>query len=171
MACLNLIPSCQVFLYLFIWVLTSLSTFCIVHITIGGFMCRGNQYIQLVMVLYCKLPINSKQLPAFPLEVGPGFKIWSQRVWPICHHAPPTPTPTPAPHLVKWAVIKKNYINDPRYGNNTLSKKKSLFNFYQYFGLIIYSWTCLTRTVLRLFRRVNDQVTIGPYLLRIAQLC
>ena len=28
---------------------------------------RGNQYIQLVKVLYCKLPNNGKQLPAFPL--------------------------------------------------------------------------------------------------------
>ena len=33
---------------------------------------RGNQYIQLVKVLYCKLPTNGKQLPAFPLEAVPG---------------------------------------------------------------------------------------------------
>ena len=33
---------------------------------------RGNQYIQLVRVLYCKLPTNDKQLPAFPLEAMPG---------------------------------------------------------------------------------------------------
>ena len=38
----------------------------------GSFMGRGNQYIQLVKVLYCKLLTNGKQLPAFPLEVGPG---------------------------------------------------------------------------------------------------
>ena len=38
----------------------------------GSFMGRGNQYIQLVKVLYCKLPANGKQLPAFPLEVGAG---------------------------------------------------------------------------------------------------
>ena len=35
------------------------------HITIGSFMGRGNKYIQLVNVLYCKLLTNSKQLPAF----------------------------------------------------------------------------------------------------------
>ena len=42
-------------------------------------MGRGNQYIQLVKVLYCKLPTDGKQLPRFPLEVGPGAKPRSQR--------------------------------------------------------------------------------------------
>ena len=37
-------------------------------------------YIQFVRVLYCKLPTNSKQLPAFPLEVRPGFVLRSQRL-------------------------------------------------------------------------------------------
>ena len=36
------------------------------------------EYIQLVKVLYCKLQTNGKQLPAFPLEVGPGTKPRSQ---------------------------------------------------------------------------------------------
>ena len=36
----------------------SLSTHCIGHITTGSFMGRGNQYIQLVKVLRCKLPTN-----------------------------------------------------------------------------------------------------------------
>ena len=31
-------------------------------------MGRGNQYIQLIKVLYCKLLTNGKQLPALPLE-------------------------------------------------------------------------------------------------------
>ena len=35
----------------------------------GSFVGRGNQYLQLVKVLYCKLPTNGKQLPAFSLEV------------------------------------------------------------------------------------------------------
>ena len=43
------------------------------YIATGSFMGRGNQYIQLVK--YCKLPTNSKKLPAFPLEVGPGFQL------------------------------------------------------------------------------------------------
>ena len=42
---------------------------CTGHITMGSWKGRGNQYIQLVKVLYCKLPSNSKlkQLSAFPL--------------------------------------------------------------------------------------------------------
>ena len=54
-------------IYLF-GVFTSLSTHCIGHITMGTFMGRGNQYIQLVS-RFCKLPANSKQLQAFPPEV------------------------------------------------------------------------------------------------------
>ena len=42
-------------------------------------MDRGNQYIQLVKVLYCKLQTNGKQLPAFLLEVGLGTEHRSQR--------------------------------------------------------------------------------------------
>ena len=41
---------------------------CTGHITTGSWKDRGNQYIQLVKVLYCKLPTNGKQLPVFPLE-------------------------------------------------------------------------------------------------------
>ena len=43
---------------------------CTGHITTGRWKGRGNQYIQLVRVLYCKLPTNGKQLPAFPLTWG-----------------------------------------------------------------------------------------------------
>ena len=58
----------------------------------GSFVGGGNQYIQLVKVLYCKLPTNGKQLPAFQLEVRPGFEFWSQR-WeasalPLRHQGP-----------------------------------------------------------------------------------
>ena len=53
---------------------------------------RGNQYIQFVRVLYCKLPTNDKQLPAFPLEAMPGTKLrpqrWEARVLPFCHRGP-----------------------------------------------------------------------------------
>ena len=35
----------------------------------GSFMARGNQYIQVVKVLYFKLPTNGKQLPTFPQKV------------------------------------------------------------------------------------------------------
>ena len=37
-------------------------------------------------------PTNDKQLPAFPLEVGPGFEPgsqrWEARVLPLCHRGP-----------------------------------------------------------------------------------
>ena len=66
----------------------SLSTYCIGHITTGSFMGRGKQYIHLVKVLYCKLLTNSKQPPAFPLEVGPETKPQEARVLPLCHHGP-----------------------------------------------------------------------------------
>ena len=49
------------------------------YITMGSWKGRGNQYIQLVKILYCKLPTNGKHVPAFPLEVGSGAEPWSQR--------------------------------------------------------------------------------------------
>ena len=36
----------------------------------GSVIGRGNQYKQLFKVLHCKLPTNSKQLPAFHLRSG-----------------------------------------------------------------------------------------------------
>ena len=65
---------------------------CTGHITMGSWKGRGNQYIQFVRVLYCKLPTNGKQLPAFPLEAVPGIKPrpqrWEARVLPLCHCGP-----------------------------------------------------------------------------------
>ena len=53
---------------------------------------RGNQYIQYIRVLYCKLPTNGKQLPAFPLEAVPGSESrpqrWEARMLPLCHRGP-----------------------------------------------------------------------------------
>ena len=65
---------------------------CTGHITMGSWKGRGNQYIQFVRVLYCKLPTNGKQLPAFPLEAMPGIEPrphrWEARVLPLCHRGP-----------------------------------------------------------------------------------
>ena len=65
---------------------------CTGHITTGSWKGRGNQYIQYVRVLYCKLPTNGKQLPAFPLEAVPGIEPrpqrWEARVLPLCHRGP-----------------------------------------------------------------------------------
>ena len=59
----------------------------------GSWKGRGNQYIQFVRVLYCKLPTNGKQLPAFPLEamlgIEPRPQRWEARVLPLCRRGPP----------------------------------------------------------------------------------
>ena len=58
----------------------------------GSWNGKGNQYIEFVMVLYCKLSTNSKQLPAFSLEAMTGIEHlpqrWEARVLPLCHRAP-----------------------------------------------------------------------------------
>ena len=65
---------------------------CTGHITAGSWKGRGNQYIHFVRVLYCKLPTNGKQLPAFPLEAMTGIEPrpqrWEERVLPLCHCGP-----------------------------------------------------------------------------------
>ena len=65
---------------------------CTGHITTGSWKGRENQYILFVRVLYCKLPTNGKQLPAFPLEAMPGIEPrpqrWEARVLPLCHCDP-----------------------------------------------------------------------------------
>ena len=79
---------------LFIYLFGVLRRFqhCTGHITMGSLKGRGNQYIQFVRVLYCKLPTNGKQLPAFPHETVPGIEPrpqrWEARVLPLCHRGP-----------------------------------------------------------------------------------
>ena len=51
-----------------LWVLRRFQH-CTGHIMTGSFMGRGNQYIQLVKVLYCKLLTIGKQLQTFPHKV------------------------------------------------------------------------------------------------------
>ena len=53
---------------------------CTGHIMTGSWNGRGKQYIQFIRVLYCKLPTNGKQLPAFPLEAMLGTEPQPQRV-------------------------------------------------------------------------------------------
>ena len=47
---------------------------CTGHITTGSWNGRGNQYIEFARVVYCKLPTNGKQLPAFPLKAVTGIE-------------------------------------------------------------------------------------------------
>ena len=89
----KLVPVCnqsELFIYLF-GVLCHFQH-CTGHITMGSWKGRGNQYIQFVRVLYCKLPTNGKQLPTFPLEAVTGTEPrpqrWEARVLPFYHHGP-----------------------------------------------------------------------------------
>ena len=45
----------------------------------GSFMGRGNQYIQLVKVLHCKLPTIGRQLSTFP-TFGLEFELQTSEV-------------------------------------------------------------------------------------------
>ena len=50
----------------------------------GSWKGRGNQYTEFARVLYCKLPTNGKQLPAFPhkalMGIEPRPQRWEARV-------------------------------------------------------------------------------------------
>ena len=64
---------------------------CTAHIMTGAFVGRGNQYIQLVKVLYCTLPTIGKQLPTWPHKVqGVNRRPprWETSVLPLSHHCP-----------------------------------------------------------------------------------
>ena len=65
------------------------------HIMTGSWKGRGNQYIQFIRILYCKLPTNGKQLPAFSLEAvlgtEPRPQRWEVKVLSLCHHEPGNP--------------------------------------------------------------------------------
>ena len=127
----------------FIYVFGVLHCFqqCTGHITTG----RGNQYIQFVRVLYCKLPTNGKQLPAFLLKAVPGTEprpqSWEARVlttlppwfpWQACsirgidrwlwRNSVPT--------SMNWLnVIKLSQAEDPYFGNGYV--KSLAFKIYQ----------------------------------------
>ena len=81
-------------IYLFIYLFEVLRRFqhCTGHITTGSWKGRGNQYIKFARVVYCKLPTNGKQLPAFPLTammgIEPRPQRWKARVLPLCHRGP-----------------------------------------------------------------------------------
>ena len=83
-------PTDMLFIYLF-GVLRCFQH-CTGHITTGSWKGRGNQYIEFARVLYCKLPTNGKQLPAFPhkalTRIEPRPQRWEVRVLPLCHRGP-----------------------------------------------------------------------------------
>ena len=90
----KLMPTLQSDFYFYLFGVLRRFQHCIGHIMTGTWKGRGNQYKQFVRVLYCKLPTNGKQLPAFPLEALPGIEPrpqrWEARVLPLCHRGPYT---------------------------------------------------------------------------------
>ena len=64
-----------------------------VQVTTGSWKGRGNQYIEFARVLYCKLPTNGKQLPAFPHRaltgIEPRPQRWEARVLLPCYQLSP----------------------------------------------------------------------------------
>ena len=67
--------------------------FKVTDLFIYGFTSVSKLYIQFVKVLYCKMPTNSKQLPAFfSAEVGPGTEPesqrWEVRALPLSYRGP-----------------------------------------------------------------------------------
>ena len=67
-------PPAEMILFIYLFGVLRRFQHCTGHITTGSWKGRGNQYIQFVRVLYCKLLTNGKQLPAFPLEAMPGIE-------------------------------------------------------------------------------------------------
>ena len=111
---------------------------CTGHITTGSWKGRGNQYIEFPRVLYCKLPTNGKQLPAFPhtamTGIEPQLQRWEARVLPLCHRGPFVLCESSCWHLCK-------HTNPPLYSYNQKEKnidfclqtqglKKKLFFFF-----------------------------------------
>ena len=81
------------------WSLTYTYLFCVLchvqhctgHVPTGSFVGRGNQYILLVKVLYCKLLTIGKQLPTFLHKVRGLYhrpQRWEVSVLPLDHRGP-----------------------------------------------------------------------------------
>ena len=105
---------CVMSIHLFIYLFGVLCHFqhCTGHITMGSWKGRGNQYIEFIRVLYCKLPTKGKQLPAFPLEAMPGTKPqpqkWGAGVLPLCQCGPVM--------LIQTYKLKNGCNMQPSYG-------------------------------------------------------
>ena len=85
----------------------------------GSWKGRGNQYIEFPRVLYCKLPTNGKELPAFPHKaltgIEPRPQRWDARVLPLCHHGP---------YVIGRAIEVDKILSDNRLTNASASQVK-----------------------------------------------
>ena len=87
---------------------------CTGHITTGSWKGRGNQYIEFARVVYCKLPTNGKQLPAFPLTamtgIEPRLQRWEARVLPLCHRGPIIQVGNPCYIYTTFEIVLGNCV-------------------------------------------------------------
>ena len=85
------IITCWRYLFIYLGFYVAFNTVQVISRRVVG-RAEETKYIQFVRVLYCKLPTNSKVLPAFPLEAVTGTEPrpqWrEERVLPLCHHGP-----------------------------------------------------------------------------------
>ena len=82
----------------------------------GSFVGSGNQYIQLVKVLYCKLPTKSKKLPTSSHKVR-GLNLEAS-VLPLC---PPPPPPTTTTYLLFMAISRAQLVSGQELSTGDLS--------------------------------------------------
>ena len=80
---------------------------CTGYITTGSWKGRGNQYIEFARVVYCKLPTNGKQLPAFPLKAVTGWNPDLRGGWRECYHSA-----TVAPEMVGNKFRKEDGLEE-----------------------------------------------------------
>ena len=140
----------------------------------GSWKDRGNQYIQFVSVLYCKLPTNGKQLPAFPLEAVPGTEPWPQRwgarvlpLWPpillfigrIRNN--PIKTSTLCYHLIKKSVFSQDQLTfvGHRVGKNGITAEPDKID-----ALLNMKELAIVSEVRRFLGMVNQLAWFSPQL-------
>ena len=66
--------------------------------------------------MYCKLPTNGKQLPAFPLKaitgIEPRPQRWEARVLPLCHRGPTVVAKEDKAMALQRSIIIHQYLDD-----------------------------------------------------------
>ena len=141
--------------------------FCVAFNTvqvISSWKGRGNQYIQFVRVLYCKLPTNSKQLPAFPLEAMLGTRTPASEVG--GHHSPQVVSQK---HILNNRLSRyfkeMNLFTDEQNGKYKMQKRRScndhIFTLYRLIKMTIQTHKSVYAAFIDLektFDKVNQEL-------------
>ena len=144
---------CNIVKFIYLFGVLRCFQHCTGHIMTGSWKDRGNQYIQLVKVLYCKLSTNGKQLPAFLFKVGSGTKPrpqrWEARVLPLRQHGPVILSKT---WLQSWNIWQKRSVT---YSESIKIHFKALITDHNHPGhLLRWSNKILYRYLVRMARPV-----------------